>query len=273
MRQAVIAMLEARKVRAIVKRSPYGDHLGDVPPGLFSYWRKTAPGEFPGIPVQAQFYTRALESLLLFFDCVANTGQLCGLPSRAADSVWHAWLQMDRDNLDQFCLRHFGRLIAHVESGHIEGQMGIALAACLVESRRLEVQGPASPTLSRLFTLDRALRMPLGFNYTIEHGVVACARLDRAGLPSGLAHYPACLTPRGLLDAGLISEAQYELASPHARRGRARSADQSGGGCGGIASATGAGDAAACADGASSTGDAGDGGDGGASCGGGCGGD
>lgn len=252
MRQAVIAILEARKVSAIVRRSPYADALGAVPPDLFPYWRKTAPDEFPGIPVQAPFYTRSLEALLMFFDCVANTGRLCGLPSRAADSVWHAWMQMDRDNLNQFCRRHFGRLIPHVESGHMVGDMGVALAACLVESRRLELQQPASPTLSRLFTLDRALRMPFGFNYTIEHGVVACARLDRAGMPSGPAHHPACLTRYGLFNAGLISEAEYELGSVHAQRHRDRSADQSGGACGGIACDSSAGDAGAGGDGGSS---------------------
>ena len=215
-----------------------------------------------GIPVQAHFYARSLEALLMFFDCVSNTGRPCGLPSRAADSVWHAWMQMDPNNLEQFCERHFGRPIPHVESGHMDGQMGVALAACLLETRRLELQRPVSPTLSRLFTLDRALRMPLGFNYTIEDGVVACSRLDRAGLPSRPTHYPDCLTPCGLFSAGLISEAEYELGAILARRHRNGAADQPGGGCAGIASNTGAGHAAACTDGASSdsAGAAGDGG-------------
>lgn len=254
------AIFEARKVRAIIKRSPYADALGAVPPDLFPYWRKTAPAEFPGIPVQAPFFVRSLEALLLFFDCVANTGRLCGLPSRAADSVWHAWMQMDRDNLDQFSRRHFGRLIPHVESGQMDGDMGVALAACLVESRRLALQRPASPTLPRLFTLDRTLRMPLGFNYTIEHGVVACARLDQAGLPSGPAHYPAHLTRYGLFDAGLISEADYKLGAMQVQRHRGGSADNAGGACASMA-----------CDGSAGDGDGG-GGDGGSGCGGGCGG-
>lgn len=268
MRHAMIALLEARKVRAIVRRSPYADALGAVPPDLFPYWRKTAPDEFPGMPVRAPAFAHSLEALLMFFDCVANTGRLCGLPSRAADSVWHAWMRMDRDNLEQFCRRHFGRLIPHVESGQMNGDMGVALAACLVESRRLELQQPASPTLSRLFTLDRALRMPLGFNYTIEHGVVACARLDAAGLPSGPAHYPAHLTRYALFEAGLISEAEFRLGAVQAQRQRDGAADQSGGACGGMALDGGGGDGVGCADGAG--GDAG--GDGGSSCGGGCGG-
>lgn len=259
MRQAVIAIFETRKVRAIIKRSPYADALGAVPTALFPYWRKTAPDEFPGIPIDAPFYTRSLEALLMFFDCVANTGRLCGLPSRAADSVWHAWMQMDPDNLAQFCRLHFGRAIPHVESGQMDGDMGVALAACLVEARRLELQQPASPTLPRLFTLDRALRMPLGFDYTIEHGLVACARLDAAGLPSGSAHYPEYLTRHALFAAALISESEFALGSVHAQRQRDRSGDQAGGGCGGIA-------------GDGSPGGDGGGGDGGSGCGGGGGG-
>lgn len=259
MRQAVIAIFETRKVRAIIKRSPYADALGAVPTALFPYWRKTAPDEFPGIPVDASFYTRSLEALLMFFDCVANTGRLCGLPSRAADSVWHAWMRMDPANLAQFCRLHFGRSIPHVESGQIVGDMGVALAACLVEARRLELQQPASPTLPRLFTLDRALRMPLGFDYTIEHGLVACARLDAAGLPSGSAHYPEYLTRHALFASSLISESEFALGSVHAQRQRDRSADQSGSGCGGIP-------------GDGSPGGDGGGGDGGSGCGGGGGG-
>ncbi len=259
MRQAVTAIFEARKVRAIIKRSPYTDALGAVPATLLPYWRKTALEEFPGIPVNAPFYTRSLEALLMFFDCVANTGRLCGLPSRAADSVWHAWMEMDPANLAQFCRLHFGRTIPHVESGQMDGDMGVALAACLVEGRRLELQQPASPTLPRLFTLDRVLRMPLGFNYTIEHGLVACARLDAAGLPSGSAHYPEYLTRHALFAAGLISEAEYALGSVHAQRQRDGSTDQANSGCGGIP-------------GDSSAADAGGGGDGGSGCGGGGGG-
>lgn len=86
--------------------------------------------------------------------------------------------------------------------------------------------------------------MPLGFGYTIEHGLVAWSRLDGVGLPHGPTHYPDHLSPYGLFDAGLISESEYDLGSLLAARHR---------------------------DGASSD-SAGDGGSCGASCGGGCGG-
>lgn len=283
MRHAVIAFLEARKIRSINKRSRYADALRDVPPDLLPFWRKTAPHEFPGIPKQAHFYARSLEALLMFFDCTSRSGWPCGLPSRAADSVWHAWMQMDHDKLKQFCRRHFGRTIPHVESGDMEGQMGNALAACLVEARMLDFQRPVAPSLPRLFTLDRDLRMPLGFNYTIERGLVAWSQLDEVGLPQGPTHYPDHLSPYGMFDAGLISESDYDLGSRLAARHRDNAACQQGGAFEAIASDTDAGDAAVCPDGASSDG-ASDGGDGGAtadgascgascgsSCGGGCG--
>ena len=158
--------------------------------------------------------------------------------------------------------------------------MGNALAACLIEARKLDFQRPVAPSLPRLFTLDRDVGMPLGFNYTIEHGLVAWSRLDEAGLPQGPARYPDRLSPYGMFDAGLISESEYDLGSLLAARHRDGAACQPDGACAGIAPDTDAGDAAACTGGASSesAGDAGDGGaasDGGscgASCGGGCGG-
>lgn len=274
MRHAVIAFIDARTIRAIGKHSRYADALRDVPRDLLSFWRKTAPAGFPGTPVPARFYARALEALLMFFDCASRSAWPCGLPSRAADSVWHAWMQMDHDNLNRFCRRHFGRTIPHVESGDMDGRMGNALGACLVEARKRDFQRPAAPSLPRLFTIDRELRMPLGFGYTIEHGMVAWSTLDEAGLPHGPIHYPDHLSPNGLFDAGLISESEYDLGSVLAARYRERPADQSGGACAASVPDTGAGHAAACTDSSSAgdTGAAGDGGSCGASCGGGCGG-
>ena len=271
MRHAVIAFIDARTIRAIGKRSPYADALRDVPRGLLSFCRKTAPAEFPGIPAPARFYARSLEALLMFFDCASRSERPCGLPSRAADSIWHAWMQMDHDNLDRFCRRHFGRMIPHVESGDMGGQMGNALGACLVEARKRDFQRPAAPSLPRLFTLDRELRIPLGFGYTIEQGLVTWSALDEAGLPHGPTRYPDHLSPYGLFDAGLISESEYDLGSVLAARYRQRPAGQSGGACAAIVPDTGTGHAAACTDSAGDAG-AGDGGSCGASCGGGCGG-
>lgn len=271
MRHAVLAILDARTIRAVNRRSRYADALRDVPPALLPFWRETAPDEFPGIPPYARFYARSLEALLSFFDCASRARRPCGLPSSAADSVWHAWLRLDPDGLERFCRHHFGRTIPHVASGDMAGQMGGALAVCLVEARKLDRQAPAAPTLPRLFALDRALRMPLGFGYTLQQGAVAFARLDKAGLPQEPARHVDQLAPYGLFAAGLISEAEYELGSIMAARRREDAAAQPDGGCGTLATQAG-GRSADCADdgaGGDSGGAAGDGG----SCGGGCGGD
>jgi hypothetical protein len=275
MRHAVLAFLDARTIRAISQRSRYADAWRDVPRALLPLWRKAAPGEFPGIPFQARFYARSLDALLTFFDCAARSDRPCGLPSRAADAVWHAWMQMDRDNLEQFCRRHFGRTIPHVEAGDMQGQMGKALGTCLVAARKLDFQPPVAPCLPRLFTLDRELRMPLGFGYTIEQGRVAWSRLDAAGLPHGPSHHPDHLSPYGLFAAGLVSASEYDLGAMLAARHRDGAAGQPGGGCAAIMPDSGGGHAAACTDGAGgdSAGDGDAGGDGGSSCGGGCGGD
>lgn len=178
---------------------------------------------------------------------------------------------MDHANLERFCVNQFGRPIPHVEAVDMRGGMGIALAVCLVEARRLASEPSAGPSLPRLFMLDRALKMPQGFGYKISGGLVAFSGLNGQGLPRGEVFYPDGLTPYGLFQAGLISEADYNAASQLGVAERASSNSPAGGSCGSVA--TDAGAAASCDGGG---GDAGgcDGGSscGGGSCGGGCGG-
>lgn len=190
-------------------QSTYASVLAEVPAALFPYWARTAHAEFPCIPRDASFYAQSAEGLMMFFDCAAASGRPCALPSRAADSVWHAWVRMDAPGLERFCIRHFGRAIPHVEQAQMKGEMGRALAACLVQARRRASKPPAGPDLPRLFTLDARLGMPHGFAYKVIGGLVACSRLDELGHPDGRSNFPGALAPRGLLQAGLISEAEY----------------------------------------------------------------
>lgn len=190
-------------------QSTYASVLAEIPAALFPYWAQTAHDEFPCIPRDASFYAQSAEGLMMFFDCAAAAGRPCALPSRAADSVWHAWLRLDAPGLDSFCIRHFGRTIPHVEQAHMKGGMGRALAACLVQARRRASKSPAGSDLPRLFTLDARLGMPHGVGYGIIGGMVACSNLDELGHPQGLPSFLRALAPRSLLQAGLISEAEY----------------------------------------------------------------
>lgn len=199
-------------------QSTYAGVLADVPAALFPCWARGAHEEFPGIPRDASFYAQAAEGLMMFFDCAAAAGKTCALPSRAADSVWHAWTRLDAAGLERFCIRHFGRSIPHVERGHMQkGEMGKALAACLVQARRRASQPAAGSHLPRLFSLDSQLGMPRGFGYRIIGGLVACSTLDDFGNPEGRVDYPREMTPYALYLEGLVSETEYREAARSAR--------------------------------------------------------
>lgn len=200
----------SRTVEQEFSYSTYAAVLADVPPRLFPYWAASARDEFPRIPRDAAFYAQAAEGLMMFFDCVAAAGKPCGLPSRAADAVWHAWVRMDAVGLDAFCIRHFGRTVPHVERARMRDDMNKALAACLVQARRRASHPVAGPSLPRLFSLDARLNMPYGFGYRIVNGLVACSTLDAFGNPENKTSFPDALSPHGLLQAGLVSVAEYE---------------------------------------------------------------
>lgn len=235
----------------VIKRSRYKAALEDMPTELYAYWARTAGKEFEGIPRDAFFYVRAAEGLLTFFECVRYSGKPCGLPSKAADSVWHAWMRWSQVDLDAFTFRHFQRTIPHVEGAAMHGEMGEALANTLIKARILEGREAVSQAVPELFALDRKLGMPFGFAYGRSKGEIAFAEMDGRGKPVEALSPASGLLPAGLLAAGLISTATFE------RYEQERRAKADGGGCG-----------SGC--GTDCGGSGGDGG--GGSCGGGCGG-
>ncbi|WP_157778373.1 hypothetical protein [Massilia violaceinigra] len=254
----VVNHINTYRAARIKHQSPYRAEMADLPATLYPFWKRSAQHEFKGIPQDAFFFARAAEGLMAFFDCVRDSGLPCGLPSMAADSVWHAWMRLSPTGLNAFCRKHFGRVIPHVEALDMAGGMEGALAACLVRARRIERMPAAGPNLPHLFALDRMLAMPGGCGYLLFNGQVASLALDARGRAVGVPAYAASLCPERLLGAGLISEDEYRR---YARK--ATPAAGATGGCGtgdrhfpcGTEACEGAGDAA---------GDAG--------CGGGCGG-
>ena len=262
----------ARSVEWEFSQSTYAAVLADVPEALFSHWAQSAHEEYPGIPREVSFYAQAAEGLMMFFDCAAAAGKSCALPSRAADSVWHAWAQLDAAGLEGFCIRHFGRSIPHVERARMQkGEMGKALAVCLVQARRRASQPAAGGHLPRLFALDSRLGMPRGFGYRIIGGLVAFSILDEFGNPEGKVSYPGELTPYSLYLAGLVSETEYQEVVRLASTASLHAAAVASSSSGFIADLDGD---KACGDGDSVCGDSDSGGDsgGGSACGGGCGG-
>ncbi len=206
----------ARIVEWEFAQSTYANVLAEVPAALFTWWAEHARRDFPGIPRDASFYAPAAEGLMMFFDCVSAAARTCALPSRAADSVWHAWAGTDAPGLEAFCIRHFGRPIPHLERARMEGGMDAALAACLVQARRRVSQPAAGPHLPRLFTLDAQLGMPRGVGYRVIGGLVACSPLDEFGNLEDEVVFPRALRPQALLQAGLVSRDEYEAVAPNA---------------------------------------------------------
>lgn len=244
--------------------------LRAMPPGLYDYWATTAPREFLGIPTDAFFYARASDALLAFFECIQHSKQQCALPSRAADSVWHAWLRYAPADLDAFCERHFGQRIPHVEAGAMAGGMDLPMGACLVAARQLEGLPPAGPELPRLFMTDCRLRMPRGFAYRVQDGHPVFSHISARGVPLAVTYQVAAGVPAFLLAAGLIGEDDHKAWLYRLQHAERNSFAQDAGGSSG-GSRTAPGDCGVGVDGCGdSAGDAGDAG--GSSCGGGCGG-
>jgi hypothetical protein len=246
--------IDQYRARRFVTRSHYREKLDQVPQGLCGYWAATASREFEGIPRDAFFFVRAAETLLEFFECVAFSGKPCALPSKAADSVWHAWLRYAPMKLQKFCIEHYGRLLPHLEAPDLPAPMGDALATCLVNARLLAGLPPAGANLPPLFLDDRRLRMPHGYAYQIASGRVAAAGMTAQGRMMDDWSFPAAFAPGALLGCGLVQEWEVQQAAR-----QAHAAHAGGSGCGSVLGS----DGGDCSD---------SGGDAGSGCGSSCGG-
>ncbi len=257
----IIDKLSELRAARLRRTSPWQAALADLPAGLESQWRASAPREYEGIRTDAFFYARATEGLLRFFDAVRHSGRPCALPSEAADSVWHAWLRWNPVSLERFCVRHFGAAVPHVERAALVGN---ALLHTFAACRERDGIRPRSMRLPALFGLDAQLRMPGGHGYWSRAGEIVHARLNERGRGMWRARPHPELALTVLFAAGVVDR---HLLAAHLGR---REAGADGSSCGGMAFADG-GDA--CADGGGGDGGCDGGGSGcGSSCGGGCGG-
>lgn len=189
------------------RRSRYRTQLEDMAPAVRAHWVEHAPREFPGIPSSELFFIRAAEGLMNFFAIAQKSHAAYALPSLAADSVWHAWLQWDADDLARFCRRHFEAPVAHLPHEALDH---LALPRALVACRHSDGIEAHRSKLPRLFGLDTRLRMPSGHAYRQNGFTIDYARLNAEGRYryDGKTH-PA-LTLRALLAAGLISQMMFE---------------------------------------------------------------
>jgi hypothetical protein len=230
-------MLNTWYGQRIMRRSRHGKALKELPPSLYDYWKGSAPNEYHGIPTDAVFFARATIGLLDFFECAAKGAGPCALPSKAADSVWHAWLRLSPLKLESFCRKHYGRVVPHVEGAAMGGKLDDALAVCLVRARKAEGLVSEGPRLPSLFLLDKKLKMPFGYGYAVQRGQPGYSQLDAAGRFDPMISCPPQLAAAGLLGAGLITAAEFSEFERRARQQAASSSDSGtgsscGSGCG-----------------------------------------
>ncbi|RZI61925.1 MAG: hypothetical protein EOP37_05155, partial [Rubrivivax sp.] len=199
------------------------------PPRLKTAWLKQVAIEHPGWKPGARGWRLAAYALEQFFDASAAAAPLsCALPSRAADLVWHLWIECDPEGLAAWQLRRYGRTVAHRE--HEPGEdNGASLARCLVRACRAEHSSPVRGALPLVFRVDRLLRTPWGWSYERFHGTVLHTDLNADGRPCGHARGHGTLMPAALVGFGLIGAREAGLAA----RERGEKGDKSGGsGCG-----------------------------------------
>lgn len=191
------------------RRSRYRAELEDMAPAVRAHWRKHAPREFPGIPTGALFFIRAAEGLMNFFAIAQNAHTAYALPSPAADSVWHAWLRWDADDLARFCRRYFEAPVAHLPHEALDA---LALPRALVACRHGDGMPAHALQLAQLFRLDARLRMPSGHGYWVVHPNIVYARLNANGRNPHNAKTHSALTLGALLAASLITQTMYDEA-------------------------------------------------------------
>lgn len=237
-----------------------------VPEALRDFWTRHGPAEFPGMPITDKAWAWSLRGLLTYFSIAASTTQQTLLPSRAADSVWHAWLAWDAEHLRRFQLRYFNKELPHVAKEDMP--TGPSMDTAIPRTWGLASAAEGLPILSGhvpfVFAVDNVLDMPTGWAYrhnTARHAVEV-ADIRPNGL-SGLRPVES-LTAAAFLGLGMLSATEAEVWQKKNLEG----SGSTGSSCGVGMPAYSCGSSSSCdgGDGGCSSG----GGDGG-SCGGGCG--
>jgi hypothetical protein len=157
--QAVLQVFKYLQAPSALQRQMFDD----IPNELYNFWRAHAKEEFPNIPTSPPFFVASVLGIFAYFKCVEVAGdEQTLLPSNAADSIWHAWLELDEESVHSFCLRYYGRGIKHLPTEEFSTDGEEALARTYIISCLLDGQDFRSGYLPLLFRLDRTLAMPSG---------------------------------------------------------------------------------------------------------------
>ena len=141
----------------------------DFSPALRAKLRKTFDDDR-----QVQIALEGLREWYLV--CMAASGRMLGMPSRAVDVAWHEMILMTRE-YHHFCERAFGTYLHHTPESEMDEPMRSSLANTLavVESQSLTVAG-----VPLLFAVDRQLEIEDGFFWEAQD--IARIRASRDSL-------------------------------------------------------------------------------------------
>lgn len=125
-------------------------------------------------PVQLDDIERGLRQ---FFQCHLRARRFVSMPSRAVDTLWHAFI-LDTRAYQRFCRQAFGSFLYHSPAQTLgqDARRNDGLRRSWFHSCRLEGIDPRAPTaLPLLFALDGRLAIADGFRYVPD-----CRSIDQA---------------------------------------------------------------------------------------------
>lgn len=261
---------QQRETRAraglLARCPPAAVAAAQVPSEVKAAWHQLAPDEFPGLRVDDASWLRCTLALAQFFEAcrLQRAHGACALPSKAADSVWHAWLQADPAGLACWQRAYFDNEVAHQEAHALGAPLDECLARTWVGACRSEGLSPLGPRLPLVFAVDGLLALPTGWAYRFERSGLVHRDIDGFGRTGGAGVLHASVAGAGLVGLGLLSEPELQALRRQQAGGDGGSAGVSSDGGTAYGSSCDAGSSGGCSSGSSC---------GGSSCGGGgCGG-
>lgn len=201
-----------------------------IPPGVREAWVRQFALECPGRAADELTWLRSSVALAQFFEAcrLQRERGACALPSRAADSVWHAWLAWDAPGLAQWQRRYFDLEVPHREAEALGAPLADSLARTWAGACASEGLSPLGPRLPLVFALDGLLALPNGWAYRFEALGLVHRDIDAAGRSPGRGILHAEVAGASLVGLGLLGEAELQAL-------RRQQAAQGGSSCGGAA--------------------------------------
>lgn len=167
---------QSSRVVAYFSLSDIIEMYADVPSFVWTDWRYSGPAEFEGMVINSRHRIASFIGLMVYFWMVKKAGGQTMLPSRAADSLWHAWLRASPMTLASFQSKYFGSAIQHLEENRVLSQghsTHDALANTWRFARCTEKCGPTN--IPYLFELDHCLSFYSGWSYRYAEGAIQMA--------------------------------------------------------------------------------------------------